>query len=67
MQLPVKSHPGSRTILNLAQTITHLQGISYDFIQTISEWPLFTSEKCTYITLYTSHYILKTVRVAQLN
>src|SRR6218665_489913 len=37
------------------------------FIQTISEWPLFTSDKCTYITLYTSHCILKTVRVEQLN
>jgi len=53
--------------LNLAQTITNLQEISYDFIQTMSKWPLFTSDKHTYITLYTSHYILKTVRVAQLN
>jgi len=49
MQLPVKSHQSSRTILNVAQTITHLQEISYDFIQTISEWPIFTSDKCTYI------------------
>src|SRR6218665_1205266 len=52
MQLPVKSHRGSRTTLNLAQTITHLQEISYNFIQTISEWPLFTSDKCTYITVH---------------
>jgi len=53
--------------LNLAQTITHLQKILCDFIQTISEWPLFTSDNCTHITLYASHYTLKTVRVAQLN
>ena len=50
-------------MLNLAQTVTHLQEISYGFIQTISQWPLFTSDKCTHITLYTSHYIPKTVRV----
>ena len=36
------------------QTITHFEEISYDFIQIISKWPLFTSDKRTYITLYTS-------------
>jgi len=40
--------------LFLAQTITHLEGISYDPIQIISKWPLYTSDKCTCITLYTS-------------
>jgi len=44
--------------LNLAQTITHLQETTYDFIQTTSKWPLFTSDKCKYITLFTSYYIL---------
>jgi len=36
------------------QTVTHLEEISYDFIQIISKWPLFTSDKHTYITLYIS-------------
>jgi len=45
--------------LKLVQTITHLQEISYDIIETICEWPfLLTSDKCTHITAYSSHYIL---------
>jgi len=35
------------------QTITNFEKISYDFIQIISKWPLFTSDKHTYIARYT--------------
>jgi len=52
MQLPVKSHRGS--LLLLAQTITLLEEISYDFIQIKNKWPLFTSDKHTHSTLHTS-------------
>jgi len=44
----------------------HLQGISYNFIQTMSGLYLHLTSAHN-VTLYTSHYILKSVRVEQLN